>query len=446
MKTKKLTNITLDADIGTHTVAVPSHWARLLDYLKRAEGVVSNVSWMMVSEVMARASRLITIITLASVLSAADYGYAMLALVCHELMRIFTRIGSGARLIQCDTQDLPRLAGNAYTLNWLICLTIAGLQFFLAPLIAAFYDSPALITLLRIMAISYLIYPIVAIKVHLLQRNNQMKFYSLASGLSVTVDNLSTALLVWFGCGIEAVAYAKILAALTWVSCFAFAKTLSVIPQCSLVTMLSLTSFSCRVLASELLRSLRTQADLLIAGRFLSPELFGLYSFAKSAGVGLAQSLGNAFLAGVYPRLANYHRNGQMAVGSKLILSIAAVVAIVFVMQSLAAPFYVPILFDAQWHAAAGLVAILCLSAVPALLLDTSALIARVEYKLNTEMLMQFIALTFLVVGLLVCQPESPQQFALASCLLSSSWLLVCVVRYIQLKPLNSSLLGRAAS
>lgn len=396
--------------------------------LTRAEGVLRNLSWMLVSEVMARASRLVTIITLAAVLDMAEYGIAMLALVCHELMRIFTRIGSGAKLIQCQQQDLERFAGNAYTLNWIICLSIAAAQYAVAPLIAQWYNAPELISLLRIMALSYLIYPLVAIRVFLLQRNNQMKYYSLCSGLSITVDNLGTALLVLLGFGIESVAYAKVLAALVWVMAFAFAETDRYAPRFSPAVMQVLMSFSVRVLGSEVLRSLRNQADLLIAGRILTPELLGIYSFAKSAGIGLAQSLGNAFLAGIYPRLSDYHRRGEIVSGSQLVLVIAACVGLVFIAQSIAAFIYVPLLFDAQWHAAAGLVAVLCLSAIPALLVDTSALIHRVQYQLNTECLMQFIAVAILVAGLLLLSPDSPKAFAMSTTALSMLWLLPCAV------------------
>jgi PST family polysaccharide transporter len=415
------------ASDNTNTLA-----KRVAGHIKAAEGILSNVSWMLASEVVARGSRLVTIIALAALLSTTEYGYAMLALVCHELMRIFTRIGSGSKLIQCDSQDLPRFAGNAYTLNWLIAVSLAAIQYFAAPLIAELYNAPELISLLRIMAISYLIYPLVAIRVYLLQRNNQMKYYSLCSGLSISVDNLGTALFVCLGFGIESVAYAKVLAALVWVCAFAKAKTERYTPQCSISTMLVLISFSCRVLGSELLKALRTQADLLIAGKLLAPELFGLYSFAKSAGIGLAQSLGNAFLAGVYPRLANYHRNGEMQSGSKLVINIALAVGAIFILQSLASLVYVPLLFNEQWHDASAMVAVLCLSAIPALLLDTNALIARIEYKLNTEVALQLTAVIWLVAGIIIVKPDTPWSFAITTTALSSGWLLIAAGHFFR--------------
>jgi len=64
-----------------------------------------NVSWMFLSEIISRFSRLFTLFVLASYFSDVEYGTAMLAIVWHELFRVFTRLGFGARIIQCKECD-----------------------------------------------------------------------------------------------------------------------------------------------------------------------------------------------------------------------------------------------------------------------------------------------------------------------------------------------------
>ena len=411
------------------TSCLPDKIDTFIDPIKK---VIQNTSWMLVSEACARASRLVTIIIMANVLSSIDYGLAMLALVCHELLRTLSRIGSGGKIIQCLKKDLNKFAGNAYALNWIISIVIAALQFILAPYIASYYSAPDITPLLRLMAASYLIYPWVAIKVHLLQRENRMKYFNLCNAAAISTDNLATALFLSLGMGIYAVAYAKILAALVWVLGFRSAKTERIKPQLSLTVQIALIAFSSRVLGSELLKALRGQIDILLAGRLLAPEIFGLYSFAKSAGVGLSQSLSNAFLAGIYPRLADFYRGASdhtlaYTQGKKVVFGVAAVISLIFIGQSLAAPVYIPILFDDKWHSATALVSILCLSAIPAMMLDTSALIQRVQYCLNSEMALQLAGVAILFSGLLISNPDTAIDFAVFTTGFSFTWILLSV-------------------
>ncbi|MCX5691088.1 MAG: polysaccharide transporter, partial [Planctomycetota bacterium] len=64
--------------------------------------LLKNIGWMLASEGVSRASRLITIIALAAFLTISEYGIAMLALACHELFRVFMRAGAGPNTGPCS--------------------------------------------------------------------------------------------------------------------------------------------------------------------------------------------------------------------------------------------------------------------------------------------------------------------------------------------------------
>jgi O-antigen/teichoic acid export membrane protein len=391
----------------------------------QASPLLGNTSWMLFAEGAARGSRLITIIALASYLSASDYGIAMLALVCYELLRVVTRLGAGAAIIQCTDEQLSSTAGNAHLLNWSIGLTIAVLQYFCAPVLADFYQKPLLEPLLQIMAFSYVIYPIVMVRACLVQRSNNMKYFALCSALAVMTDNLSTALLVYSGFGVYAVAWAKIIAALVWLGMFLAAKVPTIKPSYCGKTMVRLLVFSIKVLVSDFLKTGRSQIDVLLAGKLLSPELFGLYSFAKSAGVGLGQSLSNAYLCCIYPRMASLQRNQKLASEFRQMFLIALGISSIFIAQSLMAPIYIPLLFHNDWPNPSILVAVLCLSAIPCLLVDICALKLRVQYQANKEIALQATSMLSLVLILVIFSPTTPLSFAACTVAVSFSWLLL---------------------
>ncbi|WP_273286007.1 oligosaccharide flippase family protein, partial [Reinekea forsetii] len=357
----------------------------MLNKFRQTNRLFQNTSWMMLSEGLSKISRIVTVIAMASLLAPFDYGIATLALACHELIRVFGRAGSGARVIQCAEHELERISRNASLLQWLVCGLITGLQMAFSSSIARFYQHPELAPLLSLMALTYLFYPMVSIKIFMLQRLNRMKYFGLANAACVSIDNLAIVLFLVMGHGVFAVAYAKVITACAWVLLFGLAKVPTVRPGYQADVFWPLAAYSGKIFGSETLRVLRTQADVLIAGRLLAPDLMGLYSFAKNAGVGLGQSVINAFLSGLYPYICEQIRQGNEQLAARRSLRYAFAISSVFVLQALAAPLYVTILFGDRWQGAAYLVSILCISAIPALLVDTRSFFYRANNRPSAE-------------------------------------------------------------
>ena len=396
---------------------------QVLNKFRQTNRLFQNTSWMMLSEGLSKISRIVTVIAMASLLAPFDYGIATLALACHELIRVFGRAGSGARVIQCAEHELERISRNASLLQWLVCGLITGLQMAFSSSIARFYQHPELAPLLSLMALTYLFYPMVSIKIFMLQRLNRMKYFGLANAACVSIDNLAIVLFLVMGHGVFAVAYAKVITACAWVLLFGLAKVPTVRPGYQADVFWPLAAYSGKIFGSETLRVLRTQADVLIAGRLLAPDLMGLYSFAKNAGVGLGQSLINAFLSGLYPYICEQIRQGNEQFAARRSLRYAFAISSVFVLQALAAPLYVTILFGDRWQGAAYLVSILCISAIPALLVDTRSFFYRANNRPSAETKLTLACVVVSLVAVLVVAPESPQALAWCTTLASLSWL-----------------------
>ena len=132
--------------------------------------LLSNTSWLMATEIVAKISRVLVILALAANLGVVEYGTVMLALACHEIFKLILRSGAGAQIIQCTEQQLSSYAKNGALLQWLVCILLAGAQAGLASPIADFYETPSLIPLISLMAVVSLFYPLVSIKVFLIPR------------------------------------------------------------------------------------------------------------------------------------------------------------------------------------------------------------------------------------------------------------------------------------
>ena len=121
--------------------------------------LLSNVGWLLGSEMAAKFSRLFVILILAAQLSAIEYGTIMLALACHEVLKLVLRSGAGSQIVQCNESQLSEFVRNGAVLQWLICLSLAAFQVALAFPIAIFYDNAQLSEVLILMALAYIPYP-----------------------------------------------------------------------------------------------------------------------------------------------------------------------------------------------------------------------------------------------------------------------------------------------
>ncbi|WP_075187222.1 oligosaccharide flippase family protein [Teredinibacter haidensis] len=401
-----------------------------------ADKLFRNTSWMLITEAVAKVSRLITVIAMAACLSPEIFGIACLALACHELIRIFSRAGAGAVVIQCGHAELSETAGNASLLQWCVCVALTLLQFLAAESIADFYQQQELKPLLQIMAITYLCYPIVAVKVFMLQRENRFRYFSLANAVTVSVDNLSIAVFLLLDQGVFSVAYAKIITAVCWVVIFGVASVKTYAPAFKASLFFPLAKTSSHIFAAEGLRVLRAQLDVLIAARLLDPLAFGYYSFAKNAGVGLSQSIITAYISGLYPYVCEQLRRGMGPQVLRKSLTFAAAISLVFVAQSLLAPVYIALLFPQKWESSAALVSILCITGVSAIFTDTFSVFLRARRETLREVFLIAFTVVSAALAIILVQPSTSLALAWVTLLASFSCLLPLL---LQLKIFHSN-------
>jgi O-antigen/teichoic acid export membrane protein len=392
------------------------------------ERLFLNVSWLLGTEIAAKFSRIFVILILAAQLSAIEYGTIMLALACHEVLKLVLRSGTGAQIVQCNESQLREFVRNGGVLQWLICLSLAAFQIALAYPIAIFYDNSKLTELLILMAFSYTLYPLVSVKIFLLHRASKMRYYSICNALCIFAENISIGVFALLECGIMSVVYGKWVFVVLWVSLFYFAPVKTYGIGFNKPIFFSLIKSSGQLLSTELVRALRLQLDVLIGARLLSPELFGIYSFAKSAGVGLSQSLNNAFNAGLYPYLCDKHRQSTLSNFTMKIYVFTSFVAFTFILQAAAVPFYVPLLFEHQWQQSYSTVAFLCCAALPAIFIDTHCNILRAKAEYCYEMYVRILCLIISALGLFLLNANTPVYFALSVMLMSGMCLLILLI------------------
>ncbi|GAB4228874.1 MAG: MOP flippase family protein [Stanieria sp.] len=363
-----------------------------------------NLRWLGLSGGVIRITRLLTTIVLARFLTSHDYGLAAIVLTVNDLIRVFTRNGIGARLIQVEEEKLESMAQAAYWLNWTIAISLFMIQCLAAFPLAWFYHDSRLILPICAIAIGLLFIPQGLVQAALIQRENRFKVVAIVEMLQFSTDNLLCLIFAIAGLGMWAIILPKILVPPIWV--YVMLKNHSWRPKESFNTKYwgELISFARNLLGVELLNTLRGNLDYMIVGAFLSVDALGIYYFAFNAGLGVSMGVITSIKSALLPHLCN--ARSDLIQFKKRYFSSLKTIAITILplvaVQSSLAPFYVPLVFGEKWIPAIPVLILICLSAIPRPFADSASQLLLAVDKPQIDLVWNVIFTVLFTVGLLI--------------------------------------------
>ena len=329
-----------------------------------------NFAWLLGSEGLVRITRLATAVVLARYLSATEFGIAAIAMASHELLRLLAQNGFGLRLIRADDDDVDALCNTLYLLNWVWCIALFAVQCAASLAIADYYGHEDITPMLVALAAVYLTMPLGLTQMYRVQREQRLAVTAWVDSSQVMLDNLLTAALAIAGFGAWAIVLPKLLVAPIWVLGYRRACRWRFDPRKGFKRVRDACSETWGMLSADLARGL------------LGTEALGLYYFARNAGLGISLALLQAATHAMLPKFGEVVR--RFGVGSELlgeslrILRLLLLVTLpVIACQALLAPYYVPLVFGDKWLPAVPVLMLLCLSAVPRLVGESAAQLAR---------------------------------------------------------------------
>lgn len=120
------------------------------------QSILSNLIWRFAERCGAQIVQLLVSIVLARILDPEAYGTIALVLVFANILQVFVDCGLGNALIQKKKADDLDFS-SVFFFNIALCLVLYAILFFCAPLIAAFYNNPALTDLTRVLGLTVVI-------------------------------------------------------------------------------------------------------------------------------------------------------------------------------------------------------------------------------------------------------------------------------------------------
>lgn len=362
------------------------------------------------AQIAVRASRLVTTILLSRWLAPEIFATAAIVLTVYEFVSLFTRNGISSAVIQATSEDVEAMAMTAWRLTWIACVSLLLLQCALAYPIAWFYHNSKLEFPIMAMSVIYLVTPMSNIQAAFQQREGKLGRMALASATQVISDNILTACFVLVGFDMWAIILPKLLVAPIWLIMVRKGhkwRPHKVFGSSKFFGWGKILRYSRSVIGTEILATVQANIDNLLVGYFLGLHALGIYYFAFNAGLGLTLGFISAISVAVFPYLCEVSTDKQtlqsrfFQTRNRIGLGLGAII----ILQSVLAPFYVPLVFGSKWIEAAPVLSIICLSALVRPYACITGQLLKAIGKPEIEMRWQFINTVALIIALVIaCQ------------------------------------------
>lgn len=239
----------------------------------------SGFIWSLLSQLIKTGSQTLSLIILARLLPASDFGLIAMASVITGFTFLFRDFGTVAAVIRSPNLT-PRLLNSVFWFNIAVGLGLAAILIMLSPLVAWFFSEPRLRNVIWCLA---LVFPLGAPSlVHqaLLERASNFKPVALIESLAALLGLCSAVWFAWSGWGVYSLVIQMIiLATVTTVGLWLFSPWQ---PRkiCSLTEIKGIWGFSANLVGVNTLNYFVRNVDNILVGRFLGASDLGYYSMA----------------------------------------------------------------------------------------------------------------------------------------------------------------------
>jgi O-antigen/teichoic acid export membrane protein len=241
--------------------------------------VRSAVIWRSGSQIVAQLVQWAATFLVIRILDPRDYGLFAMCQVVLSFLALLNGHGLASGVIQAREVE-PRAVRQLFGMLILLNMSLAGVQFLLAPLVAAYFRQPMVGDMLRVQALLYLAVPFIALPQAILSRAMDFRQQARAN-ITASIASAATALTgalagwgVWTLVAAPAAMYGVRAVMMTW-----GARSL-VWPLFDFRGSGWLARYGGVMAISQLFWFVLTQADVLIAGRFFDAATVGLYTTA----------------------------------------------------------------------------------------------------------------------------------------------------------------------
>lgn len=317
-----------------------------------ARSLTQSLVWATSGRLAAQAISWIVTLWVVRLLTPADYGLMVMAMVVVAGLRLFEEVGFGPVLVQAPNLDAITTR-KIFGLIIFVAILLAAALVLVAPLVAQFFGHSELVPLLYVLALLFLASPSIIVPRSLLERRLAFKRIAFADVVSALLGSLATLVLALYGAKVWALVLGTVLAAFVRAVALSFASPPLGMPIFSLRGLGGSLHFGGRILAERIIWFVYTQADLVIAGKLLGSHDAGVYVMGKELAALPAEKLLPGLQQVALPAFSRMHDHGGIGDSLARGLGIASFVTFPICFGLVAiAPDFIPIVLGPHWEPA----------------------------------------------------------------------------------------------
>ena len=325
----------------------------------------SGYLWSLLERFMSQGVTLIVSIILARILAPSDYGTVAIVTIFTTLGITFVTAGFGAALVQMQKPEKEDY-DTAFTLNLTIAVVLYLLLFFVAPVIADFYETEELTNVLRIMSLILPISAFSTIKYSYLQKQFKFKKYALVNLCGALVSGIVGIVMAYLDFGV----YALVAQSLTKY----FIDMVALFVVCPMKNRFYFSKYRCKAMfpfASKVFFSsfvMNIEADvrgLVIGKKYTSSDL-AYYNKAATFPKMIVMNTNGAVSRVLFPTIADIQNDKEKAlkvIRKSVVMQSFLIVPLIVGLMAVSRSFILTLL-TAKWEPAIPFMYLICITYV----------------------------------------------------------------------------------
>jgi O-antigen/teichoic acid export membrane protein len=327
--------------------------------------IVGGVLWNLASLFASRGSAVVFTLFLARFLSPNEFGLLAMAAITFDVGNVLSQSGLGQAIIRSKSIDDKELS-TAFFANLGLSTIVYAFLFTVAPYFAGFYDQPELALIVRVVALVVFLNAAKLVQTAIFTREMNFQIVMIANATGTVASGACAVAMAYLGAGVWSLVAQILIAAAVSSSVLWGASGWRPSITFDLAAFKRLYGFGSRLAVEGVLELIYQNSYILVIGRLFSPELTGIYFFARKVSSLISQQLTGAVQQASLPALATL-QDSETALRLKyrqiVQLMLFAISPVMLIGVALAEPL-VQLLFSEDWAPAVPFVQLLSLIGV----------------------------------------------------------------------------------
>ena len=321
---------------------------------------VRNISYTAASQIIILTLSLLTVAILARILTPEDFGIVSIGMLFMALFASIQDSGVTSAVIQRDARIEDSISVGL-SLRWIIAGILFVVIVGLSPIIAEFYENPAIMPVIVVMSLNLFIQPIAFSSSVMLNRKLEFAKLAMSSVVQIVTTTVVSISLALLNFSYWSIVIGMLSGSVSLVLAMRYFERTSFRPRIDKKLMKELLGFGVHLLVVALMAFVIFNVDQMVVGKALGIVTLGVYFVSIRFGRTLGEQISATVNRVLFPTMARIKDSMELIkVGYVQSLRMIAIVAVPLSLGlSALSPLFVSVVLGERWAAASVPISIL---------------------------------------------------------------------------------------